>query len=372
MDPQYLNLLILCLLLVAPRALQRARIPGPLTCLLIGLAFVHVLPGRDAGLAKFPAMLGITTIFLFAGMEVDFVQLRKRARSLAGYAGLRIAAIAAISLLAMQVLGVVWQAAVLLALALLTSSTGFILDSLDRFSMEAEERETISNEAITGELLALAILFAVLQSTETLRLVQAVSVLVALLVVIPLVYLGLQRWVLPHAPGSEFSLLITVAVVAAFVTEKLGVEYLLGAFIAGVTAAQMAAHGWLPRSPSTMQAVKLFSTFFMPFYFFYNGAHVPAEALTLQAAGVGLLLCLLIPLRFGAAWLRRKLSRDSPRSANRVAISLLPTLIFTLVLTQILRREFGVADSVIGGLLLYAFVNTLLPSLLLRVGLEEG
>jgi hypothetical protein len=50
----------------------------------------------------------------------------------------------------------------------------------------------------------------------------------------------------------------------------------------------------------------------------------------------------------------------------RVGISLTPTLVFTLVLADMLRTEFGVSDYIIGGLVLYAVVNTSLPAFLLR------
>ncbi len=36
-DTRMTNLLLLCVLLVLPRALQRFRVPAPLTCLLLGV-----------------------------------------------------------------------------------------------------------------------------------------------------------------------------------------------------------------------------------------------------------------------------------------------------------------------------------------------
>jgi hypothetical protein len=54
------------------------------------------------------------------------------------------------------------------------------------------------------------------------------------------------------------------------------------------------------------------------------------------------------------------------RSSLRVAAALTPTLIFTLVLAGILRTRGAITDELFGGLLLYAGLNTLLPSFLLR------
>jgi len=53
-----------------------------------------------------------------------------------------------------------------------------------------------------------------------------------------------------------------------------------------------------------------------------------------------------------------------------VATALAPTLIFTLVLAGIMRERFHVSDAVFGGLLLYAALNTLLPSLVFRMGFD--
>jgi hypothetical protein len=49
-----------------------------------------------------------------------------------------------------------------------------------------------------------------------------------------------------------------------------------------------------------------------------------------------------------------------------LSLSLLPTLIFTLVLSQILRSRFDVDAGIVSGLIIYAVVSTLLPSLLLH------
>ena len=48
-------------------------------------------------------------------------------------------------------------------------------------------------------------------------------------------------------------------------------------------------------------------------------------------------------------------------------MSLLPTLIFTLVLAGILRERFRIDDVVFGALLVYAAVTTILPSLVFRM-----
>ena len=71
-------LLLIFGLLVIPRALQRFRIPAPLTSFAFGMVAAVFLVGfsQDATLALL-ATLGISSLFLFAGLEVQLSELRR-------------------------------------------------------------------------------------------------------------------------------------------------------------------------------------------------------------------------------------------------------------------------------------------------------
>lgn len=370
MDVELIYLLLVCALLVVPRWLQRFRIPAPLTCFVFGMALVALAPGHHSGAIQFAAVLGVSSLFLYAGLEVDLDQLLARRRPILIFLAIRLCVIAAGAAAAVFALSLPWQPALLLALAVFTPSTGFIVDSLDRFAMEAEERFWVTNLAIAGELVALALMFVALRSDSLMAFGAGALTLLALLVLVPLAYLVLSRWVLPHAPGSEFSLLIMVAIVAAVVTDRLGVEFLLGAFIAGVAARQLQPRVPALASHHVMHGVKLFSSFFLPFYFFRNGGHVPLAAFDWTALLIGLGLSLLLPLRIFGVFLQRRSLGVSRDSAMRIAVSLTPTLIFTLVLAQLLHERFHIPSELYAGLLIYAAINTLLPSLLLKSGFD--
>jgi Kef-type K+ transport system membrane component KefB len=370
MSRELAYLLLICSLMVVPGALQRLRIPPPLTCFLLGLALILAIPGLhphdDA--VHLLAVLGISTLFLYAGLEVDLQTLRNALGPLSVYLLIRVFTVAGVAWATWRYLDFTWQDATLLSLALLTSSTGFIIDSLDRFGLQAEERQAVTNNAIGGELLALAVMFVVLKASDPVGLGIATLALIATLVALPLGMLALGRWIIPYASGSSFALLVMIGFAAAFVTDKLGVEYLLGAFLAGLIARLLERRVPTIASHANMHAVKLFSSFFLPFYFFARGAGVPADALSLQALAIGVgLTVLLVPLRAVAIWARRRMLKiGDTRSSLRVAAALTPTLIFTLVLATILRSRDAINDAQFGGLLLYAGLNTLLPSFVLR------
>jgi Kef-type K+ transport system membrane component KefB len=369
MPQELIYLLLIFGLLVIPRVLQRFKLPAALTCLGFGIWAMLTWGDRTHDpVVALMATLGISSLFLFAGLEVDPQELRRGKWPLLTHLLIRTGTLALAGWLAWRFLGLGWQASGLLALALLTPSTGFILDSLERQGLEEEERFWVTSKAIAGELLALAALFVLLQAGDPQKMALNSGVLLAMLVVLPLFFVAIGRWVVPHAPGSEFSLLVMVGMVAAYVTYQMGVYYLVGAFIAGLVARLLRTRMPKLASDDNLHAVRLFASFFVPFYFFNAGTKVPPGALSLDALWAGLgLTAVLMPLRIGIVWLQRRLLiGEGPRSSLRVSVALAPTLIFTLVIAGILYQRFNIPDWLFGALLLYAVMTTLLPSFLLK------
>lgn len=369
MDNELVYLLLIFGLLVVPRWLQRFKLPAPITSLALGIGAMLLWGDRtDDPVVVLLSTIGISSLFLFAGLEVDPAELRKGFRQLATHLAIRIATLAGVAWLAWRFADLQWQAAALLALALLTPSTGFILDTLERLGLDEEERFWVTSKAIAGELLALAALFFLLQADDAVQLAASTSAMIALIVGLPLLFMALGRWVVPHARGSEFSLLVMVGLVGAFVTYKLGVYYLVGAFIAGLAARLLQTRMPTLASDDNLHALRLFATFFVPFYFFHAGTGISREALSWQALGLGIAITLVVvPLRIGIVWLQRRALFGRRDGSNlRVAVALAPTLVFTLVLANILHARFGLPDVLFGALILYTVLNTLLPSLVFR------
>ena len=156
--------------------------------------------------------------------------------------------------------------------------------------------------------------------------------------------------------------------VAAYVTYKLGVYYLVGAFVAGLAARLL--HRRMPKlaSDDNLHALRLFASFFVPFYFFHAGTGIVRDALSWDALWLGLALtAVVVPLRVAIIWLQRRLMFGQRGRGNlRVSVALAPTLVFTLVLAHILHARFGIDSALMGALILYTVLNTMLPSLLLK------
>ncbi|HSR02626.1 MAG TPA: cation:proton antiporter, partial [Methylophilaceae bacterium] len=370
---QVLYLSIVFILLVFPRALQKYRLPAPLSCFALGMITVFGIAdySHDTTLS-FLAALGISSLFLFAGLEVDIKELKKGFWPLLSHLFVRCAIIAGFTWVGMYYYNFSMQVSGLIALALLTPSTGFILESLHGLGLDENEEFWVKSKSIAGELLALLLLFFFLKSGSPSTFGVSAAVLIAIAFGLPLLFMFLGRIVIPFAPGSEFSLLIMVGLIAAYMTKQLGVYYLVGAFFTGLAARQLQERMPTLASEDNLHAVQLFASFFVPFYFFFGGMSVPEGALQLESLWIGLAItAVLLPFRIGTVAVQRVyVNDDNVKSSFDVAIALTPTLIFTLVIASILHEKFGISDTLFGGLLVYAGITTILPSIILKKSIQ--
>ena len=358
---------LLFALFVVPRVLQRWRLPSAITSFALGAVSgvgLH-LYGDDATIHLL-ATFGIVALFLFAGLEVDLRALRRGAR----YLGLHLAVSTVLLALGAWVVtatfGIAPRPSLLIALAVLTPSTGFILDALGGFGLTPEEQFWVKSKAIASELLALLLLFVTLQSTTAARFALSTLFLGTLIALLPPIFRLFAVKIAPYAPKSEFAFLLMMALLTAYATRRLGVYYLVGAFLVGVTARRFRLALPAMASERMLHAVEVFASFFVPFYFFHAGTTLRRYDLSFGSLAVGAAFVVVaVPLRVATVTLlRRQALGESFRASMRIAVPMLPTLVFTLVLAGILRETFGTGGPVFGGLIVYAVVTTLMPGLL--------
>jgi Kef-type K+ transport system membrane component KefB len=164
-----------------------------------------------------------------------------------------------------------------------------------------------------------------------------------------------------------------MAVVCAFVTRELGVYYLVGAFVVGMAAQRFRERLPAMASEQMVHAVEMFASFFVPFYFFGAGLQLRREDLNLGSLAYGAaFMAVSVPLRVGSVMLLRGLAlREEPRAGARIAVAMLPTLVFGLVLAEILRDRFSAPPEIFGGVILCTIATTLLPSFYFRRPLPD-
>lgn len=370
----YSYLILLFALFVVPRVLQRFRIPTAITSFALG-AICTLQFGffQVDSTVKLLATLGIVSLFLFAGLDVEFKELRQHAIVLVQHLAIQVVSLTLLSFAMAWLFELDSRPATLVALALLTPSTGFILDALDSFGLPERVRFWIKSKAIATELVALGVLFVSLQSSSAQALAVSSLVLVTMVALLPLVFRGFAAVVLPHAPKSEFAFLMMVAVACGVVTYELGVYYLVGAFVVGMAAQRLRERLPTMTSEKMISSVEAFASLFVPFYFFNAGLGLRAEDFTLKALGVGLLFGVVsILLRLVPLWLHRRIVfGESIRRSLLVGVPLMPTLVFTLVIAGILRERFQIGAELFGGLVVYTILNSLIPGFVFHTLLPE-
>lgn len=372
-------LLVIVGLVIVPKFLLRFGVPAPLSAFAMGVLPLffgyQVMVNENWTLL---ATLGITSLFLHAGIEVNIEALTKEKKRLFAHLAIKLLLLLMASGAIMFLNQIEFSLAVLIALAIMTPSTGFIINTINRLHLNSRERFWVRNKAISSEILALIIMFIALQ-TSTSEIDQS-SVLIntfallGLILALPFVFGFIGKVIIPYAPGSEFSLLIMMGVVAGYITKSLGVYYLVGAFLVGLFAVLLKNKMPTMATEKNLEAIGLFATFFIPFYFFVSGARFPEDALTSHSIISGFLLfSIVIPIRWFAVWIQRRFTHDESRiSSTRVSIALTPTLIFTLVISEILLERGDISPEVFGTLMTYAVMNTVLPTILFALfGLKQ-
>jgi Kef-type K+ transport system membrane component KefB len=374
--PQEIEYVVLLFaLFVLPRLLLRYRTPSAITSLALGAA-----AGMGYGLfqhdptIRLLASLGIVSLFLFAGLDVRINDLRSEKLIVLQHLAIQAAAVFATTAAAGALLHLAVRPAMLVALALLTPSTGFILESVGSLGLSERERFWITSKAVATELLALALLFVTLQSASWGRLSGSVFVLAGMVAILPLLFRWFAVSIAPWAPKSEFAFLVMMAVVCAMVTLRLGVYYLVGAFVVGVAAQRFRQELPAMASERMLHAVEMFSTFFVPFYFFRAGLELRRSDFGVGPLLAGaIFLAAAVPLRIAMVALHRRFAMgESLRHGARIGVSMLPTLVFTLVIATILRERYNASSLLFGGLIVYTLANTLIPGLVLGTPLEFG
>ncbi len=369
LSPELTYILLVVGLFILPRGLQRFRVPSAISALALGaLSSIGFDAFHGDATIDLLGTLGIVAMFLFAGLEVDISELRRGQRLLLQQVAVQLAILLVAGVIFAWLFGLTGQAALLFALALFTPSTGFILDSLGTFGLSKDERYWVKSNAIAAELLALLVLFLTVQSSEMPKLALSGIILASLIAVLPWVFRIFDRIIAPFAPGSEFTFLMLLALLCAYVTRELGVYYLVGAFVVGVTAVRMRKDIPSLSSERLVSGIELFASFFIPFYFFKSGLHLTAEDFSPMALGLAaVLLAVVIPIRIGrVAAHRHWVLGESWEGGARIGTAIIPTLVFSIVIAEILRDRFGLPPVLFGALIIFTLVNTLIPGFVLR------
>ena len=361
---------LIVFLFIVPRILLRIGIPMALTAFGLGVAtsFGFNFLDGDNVIPTF-STLGIISLFLFAGLEVDLDALKNSYKPLLGHVGIGTVVLIILAIIVTKLYDLPVGPAVVFALALATPSTGFILNNLETSNIPVEQKYWIKLKAISAELVALALLLIFSQTGGIDKTLGSFIIIIAMILVLPFLLKKLSVRLEKLSPGSEFGFILILALISSVITKKLGAYYIVGAFIVGMATGQYKRKYPSVTTDQIFQSLRSFSAFFLPFYFFNSGIKMPIGIFSLESLEIALLLlAITLPIKIGTIVLSRRFSFvEEWKDSFSVAVSLTPTLIFGLVLAEILKTKMGLSTTLYVGLIIYTLLTTIFSQLILKI-----
>lgn len=357
-------LFLFSLVLIFPKVLMRYSIPSGITAIFLGLLAGILDPklGNDQ-LFRFLSQIGITSLFLFAGLEVNLRELREDRVYLTKYLAKTFLVLFMIAFGLAHLVEINFQEAFIYSLGILTPSAGFILNSVKSYGLQSDQEYWIKSKAISKEIIAIVLLFIALQSDSLQKLLISSFYLGLLLLILPYLFKFFFRFVSPHAPNSEVPLLVALSLISGVISKEIGAYYLLGAFAVGLIGSQFKADIFKKDEESLFDAVANFFTIFLPFYFFYAGLKINLSDFTAASLLFAIvLIAIFVPIRI---LLIQSSVREMIQDENGkmdVSISLMPTLVFGLVITGILMERGVLPPKYTYALLLYTILTSIIPA----------
>ncbi|BAZ46056.1 sodium/hydrogen exchanger [Chondrocystis sp. NIES-4102] len=305
-EPLFTFVLLLAIILVIPPIFEKIKLPGLVGLLIAGVVFggsgLGLLNGKSETMVLL-ADIGKIYLMFVAGLEVDLEQFRRtRNRSLGfGFATFAVPLIT--GTMVGRVFDLSWNASILIG-SLLASHTLLAYPIVRRLGVVNDEAVTVTIGATIftdiGALLVLAICLGVNQGNFTaLDLAQLLGFLAIYTLV---VLFGLDRLGRSffrrskNDQGNQFLFVLLAVFVAAVGAQLVGVEKIVGAFLAGLAVNDVIGDG-----PVKEKVEFVGSVLFIPIFFVDMGLLLDLKAFE------DILRSVTIPLSIVAALILSKL-----------------------------------------------------------------
>nr|WP_233710815.1 cation:proton antiporter [Natronococcus pandeyae] len=297
--------------LVAPLVLKRYRLPGIIGIILVGAAIgpngANLLERDDT--IQLLGEVGLIYLMFIAGLEINlnqFIEYKDRSIVFGLFSFLIPQAVGTV--VGIYVLDLTFAAASLFA-AIFSSHTLLAYPVVNRLGIAKNEAmtATIGGTIITDTLALLVLAVVVAAAGGALDAAFWIQLTIGLTVFFVGVWLAvprLGRWFFrSHTEESYFEFLFVMAVlfICAFLAELVGVEHIIGAFLAG-----LALNRLIPETGPLMNRIEFVgNALFIPFFLLSVGMLVDIWVLTegLDTLVIALsLLIMVVITKYIASW----------------------------------------------------------------------
>lgn len=345
--------LLLAVILIVPIWFERFNLPGLIGLLLAGIVFGKngfQLLDANSETMKLLSDIGVVYLMFVAGLEMDMEEFNKVKTRSIGFGSLTFFLPLITGTLIGRWFGFSWNASILIG-SLLSSHTPLGYPILSRLGLMRNESVivTIGGTIFTNipALLVLAICVAVHKGNFT--LISFLTLLVSVIVYSFLVLFGLE-WAgksffrrSGEEEGNQFLFVLLAVFVAAVTAQLIGVEKIVGAFLAG-----MAVNGVMGAGPVKEKVVFVGSVLFIPIFIVNLGLLIdlPAFAATLKSFSFTLILILgLLGSKLLAAVITQWLYRYNQAEMLTIWSLSIPQLATTLAATLVGYKTLNLAGD---------------------------
>ncbi|WP_414752870.1 cation:proton antiporter [Anabaena sp. CCY 9910] len=306
--------ILLVILLVVPILFERLRLPGIVGLVLSGLVLGP--SGWNLFHTKSPMIsllsdIGLVYLMFVAGLEVDLELWRRRQRRALGFGCVSFTVPLLIGTLVGRFFHFGWNTSVLIG-SLLTSYSLLAYPIVNRLGVISNQAVTITIGATLftdiSALIVLAICIPAFQMGMS-NIYQILSVLVWLIVYSIVILVGFD-WAgreffrrSGDDEGNKFLFVLLTVFLAAVVAQMIGIEKILGAFLAGLAVNEAVGEG-----PVKEKIVFVGSVLFIPIFFINLGLLIDLPGLVNSLFTLRLTCLIVIGLvasKFVAAWLAK-------------------------------------------------------------------
>ncbi len=364
--------ILLAVILIVPLCFERLKLPGLLGLLVAGVVLgpnaLNVLH-NDSETMKLLSGIGLVYLLFVAGLEIDLDQFRETKHRSAGFGFFTFAVPLAMGVLVGRLFGFDWNSSFLIG-SLFASHTLLAYPIVSRLGLVNNEAITVTIGATIftdiGSLLVLAICVGINQGDF--NILSLVRLLLALLIYSTLVLVGFN-WLGKEffrrsgdEEGNQFLFVLLVVFVAALGAELIGVEKIVGAFLAGLAVNSVVGEG-----PVKEKILFVGNVLFVPIFFVNIGLLIDLPAFIQSGGTIGLTLAIVLGLiisKFLAALLAKLVYRYSWLEGITMWSLSLPQVAATLAAAFVGFREGMLTEDVLNSVIVLMLVTATLGPIL--------
>ena len=358
--------ILLAVILIVPIIVERVRLPG-----LVGLLAAGVVLGssgfgllnNESETMKLLSDIGLVYLMFVAGLEIDIAQFHKTKHRSAGFGSFTFAIPLIVGTIVGRIFNFDWNASILIG-SLFASHTLLAYPIVSRLGVVGNEAVTVTIGATIftdiGSLLVLAICLGIHQGDFT--IVKLLTLLGSLIIYSAVVLFGFD-WVGKEffrrsgdEEGNQFLFVLLVVFLAALGAQLIGVEKIVGAFLAGLAVNDAVGEG-----PVKEKVVFVGSVLFIPIFFVDMGLLIDVSAFVKNISAIWLTSAIVVGLitsKFLAALLAKFVYRYNWREMLTMWSLSMPQVAATLAATLVGYRAGILNEQVLNSVIVLMVVTS--------------